>query len=129
MKIRESVGNSLWNSSLGWCCEPLDPIPPGHMALAVEPTDMDLVDWDIEEIGEKAGFDIEYRYTGLNDPKDSSLACVTQFVGIYGDWSKLDRDLEALMAAGIPRHLFKTLASNDDIHLKPVTEYVKTTLV
>ena len=31
MKIRESVGNSLWNSSLGWCCEPLDPIPPGHM--------------------------------------------------------------------------------------------------
>ena len=61
--------------------------------------------------------------------KDSSLACVTQFVGIYEDWLKLDRDLEALMAAGIPRHLFKTLASNDDIHLKPVTEYVKTTLV
>lgn len=48
MKIRESQGKSLWNSSLGWCCEPLDPIPPGHIALAVEPTDMDLVDWDIE---------------------------------------------------------------------------------
>ena len=78
MKIRESVGKSLWNSSLGWCCEPLNPIPPGHIALAVEPTDMDIVDWDIEEIGEKAGFDIEYRYTGVNDPKDSSLACVTQ---------------------------------------------------
>ncbi len=78
MKIRESVGKSLWNSSLGWCCESLDSIPLSHIALAVKPTDMNLVDWDIEEIGEKAGFDIEYRYTGVNDPKDSSLACVTQ---------------------------------------------------
>ncbi|MEG4217803.1 hypothetical protein QUA27_20910 [Microcoleus sp. Pol14C6] len=39
---------------------------------------MALVDWDLEEIGEKAGFDIQYKYTGVNDPKDSSLACVTQ---------------------------------------------------
>jgi len=78
VKIRESQGKSLWNSSFGWCCEPLDPIPPDHIALAVEPTDMNLVDWDIEEIGEQAGFYIEYRYTGVNDPKDSSLACVTQ---------------------------------------------------
>jgi hypothetical protein len=95
------------------------------MALAVEPTDMDLVDWDIEEMGEKAGFDIQYRYTGVNDPKDSSLACVTQFVGIYEDSSKLDRDLEVLIAAGIPRHLFKILTSNHDIDLKPVTQYLK----
>jgi hypothetical protein len=109
MKIRESVGQSLWNSSVGWCCEPLDPIPPGHIALAIEATDLNLVDWDIEELGETAGFDIEYRYTGVNDPKDSSLACVTQFVGIYGDQSKLDRDLEVLMAAGIPHHLFNTI--------------------
>ncbi|MCU0547163.1 MAG: hypothetical protein MUE44_34230 [Oscillatoriaceae cyanobacterium Prado104] len=129
MKIRESVGQSLWNSSVGWCCEPLDPIPPGHIALAIEATDLNLVDWDIEELGETAGFDIEYRYTGVNDPKDSSLACVTQFVGIYGDRSKLDRDLEVLMLAGIPYHLFKILADNDDIDLKPVAEYVKTILV
>ena len=86
---------------------------------------LDIVDWDIEEIGEKAGFDIQYRYTGVNDPKDSSLACVTQFVGIYEDWSKLDRDLEVLIAAGIPRHLFKILTDNDDIDLKPVTQYLK----
>ncbi|WP_333156498.1 hypothetical protein [Microcoleus sp. B9-D4] len=26
-----------------------------------------------------------------NDPKDESLACVSQFVGIYEDLSKLDR--------------------------------------
>ncbi|MBE9120287.1 hypothetical protein IQ269_05545 [Tychonema sp. LEGE 07199] len=31
------------------------------------------------------------KYTGVNDPKSSSLACVTQFVGIYEDLSKLDR--------------------------------------
>ncbi|MCC3449240.1 MULTISPECIES: hypothetical protein [unclassified Microcoleus] len=31
------------------------------------------------------------RYTGVNDPKDESLACVTQFVGIYEDSSKCDR--------------------------------------
>lgn len=129
MKIRESIGQSLWNSAVGWCCEPLDPIPPGHIALAIEAADLNLVDWDIEEIGETAGFNIEYKYTGINDPKDSSLACVTQFVGIYGDWSKLDRDLETLIAAGIPRYLFKMLASNDDIDLKLVTEYLKTTLV
>ncbi|MEK0178116.1 hypothetical protein [Microcoleus anatoxicus] len=55
-------------------------------ALAVEAIDLNLVDWDIEEIGEKAGFDIEYKYTGVNDPKDESLACVTQFVGIYEDF-------------------------------------------
>ncbi|WP_445246584.1 hypothetical protein [Microcoleus sp. OTE_8_concoct_300] len=91
MKIRESQGKSIWNHSQVWCCEPLDPIPPGHIALAVEAIALDIVDWDIEEIGEKAGFDIQYRYTGVNDPKDSSLACVTQFVGIYEDWSKLDR--------------------------------------
>jgi hypothetical protein len=60
-------------------------------ALAVEAIALDIVDWDIEEIGEQAGFDIEYRYRGMNDPKDSSLACVTQFVGIYEDSSKLDR--------------------------------------
>ena len=125
MKIRESVGQSVWNSSVGWCCEPLDPIPPGHIALAIEATDLDLVDWDIAEIGEKVGFDIEYRYTGVNDPNNSSFACVTQFVGIYGDWSKLDRDMETLIAAGIGRHLFKMLTSNDDIDLKPVTEYLK----
>ena len=125
MKIRESVGQSVWNHSEGWCCEPLDPIPPGHIALAVEATDMALVDWDIEEIGEKAGFDIEYRYTGVNDPKDESLACVSQFVGIYEDWSKLDHVRSALIAAGIPRHLFKILTSNDDIDLKPVTQYLK----
>jgi hypothetical protein len=125
MKIRESQGQSVWNHSQGWCCEPLDPIPPGHIALAVEAIALDIVDWDIEEIGEKAGFDIEYRYTGVNDPKDSSLACVTQFVGIYEDPSKLDRDLEVLIAAGIPRHLFKILTSNDDIDLKPVTQYLK----
>ena len=89
MKILESQGNSVWNHSEGWCCEPLDPIPPGHIALAVEAIALDLVDWDIEEIGEKAGFDIQYRYTGVNDPKDSFLACVSQFVGIYDDWSKL----------------------------------------
>jgi hypothetical protein len=87
MKIRDSQGKSVWNHSEGWCCEPLDPIPPGHIALAVEAISLDLVDWDIEEIGEKAGFDIEYRYTGVNDPKDSSLACVSQFVGIYEDLS------------------------------------------
>jgi hypothetical protein len=29
------------------------------------------------------------------------------------------------MAAGIPRHLFKILTSNDDIDLKPVTQYLK----
>ena len=39
---------------------------------------LDIVGWDIEEIGEKAGFDLQYKYTGVNDPKDSSLACVTQ---------------------------------------------------
>lgn len=38
---------------------------------------------------------------------------------------RLDRTMEALMAAGIPRHLFKTLTSNDDIDLKPVTQYLK----
>ena len=81
MKIRESVGQSVWNHSEGWCCEPLDPIPPGHIALAVEAIDINLVDWDIEEIGEKAGFDIQYKYTGVNDPKDSYLACVTQASG------------------------------------------------
>ncbi|TAE94651.1 MAG: hypothetical protein EAZ78_28195 [Oscillatoriales cyanobacterium] len=59
-------------------------LPP--FALAVEAIDLNLVDWDIEEIGEKAGFDIEYKYTGVNDPKDESLACVTQFVGIYEDF-------------------------------------------
>ncbi|MEG4484547.1 hypothetical protein [Microcoleus sp. D2_18a_B4] len=82
------------------------PIPPGHIALAVEAININLVDWDIEEIGEKAGFDIQYKYTGVNDPKDSSLACVSQFVGIYEDFSKLDRPLEALIVAGIPCHLF-----------------------
>ncbi|NJM59885.1 MAG: hypothetical protein HC849_06290 [Oscillatoriales cyanobacterium RU_3_3] len=125
MKIRESVGQSVWNNSEGWCCEPLDPISPGHIALAVEAIALDLVDWDIEEIGEKAGFNIEYKYTGVNDPKDSSLACVTQFVGIYEDLSKLDRAMQALIAAGIPRDLFKILTSNDDIDLKPVTQYLK----
>ncbi len=78
MKIRESQGNSVWNHSQRWCCEPLDPIPPGHIALAVEAIALDIVDWDIEEIGEKAGFDLQYRYTGVNDPKDESLACVSQ---------------------------------------------------
>ncbi len=125
MKIRESVGQSVWNNSEGWCCEPLDPIPPGHIALAVEAIDLNLVDWDIEEIGEKAGFDIQYKYTGVNDPKDESLACVSQFVGIYEDFSKLDRAMEALIAAGIPWHLFKILTSNDDIDLKPVTQYIQ----
>ncbi|MEG4799896.1 hypothetical protein QUB63_08290 [Microcoleus sp. ARI1-B5] len=38
---------------------------------------LDIVDWDLEEIGEKAGFDIQYKYTGFNNPKDSSLACVS----------------------------------------------------
>lgn len=56
------------------------------------------------------------------------LSCVSQFVGIDEDWSKLDRTLEALMAAGIPRHLFKILTSNDDIDLKPVTQYLKAVL-
>jgi hypothetical protein len=37
----------------------------------------------------------------------------------------LDRDLEVLMAAGIPRHLFQILTNNDDIDLKPVTQYLK----
>ncbi|WP_377477050.1 MAG: hypothetical protein P2A85_00895 [Microcoleus anatoxicus] len=125
MKIRESQGKSVWNHSDGWCCEPLDPIPPGDIALAVEAISLDIVDWDIEEIGEKAGFDIQYKYTGVNDPKDESLACVSQFVGIYEDFSKLDRALETLITACIPRHLFKILTSNDDIDLKPVTQYLK----
>lgn len=120
MKIRESVGQSIWNEQQGWCCEPLDRIPDGHIALAIAPEDLSLVDWDIEEIGEKAGFEIEYRYTGLNDPKDPDRACVTQFVGIYEDKSKLHQDLETLMSAGIPRHLFKILTSNEDIELKSV---------
>lgn len=38
---------------------------------------------------------------------------------------QLDRDLEVLIAVGIPRHLFKLLTSNDDIDLKPVTQYLK----
>ncbi|MEG4853123.1 hypothetical protein QUB10_19820 [Microcoleus sp. B5-D4] len=46
-------------------------------------------------------------------------------MGIYEDFSKLDRDLETLIAAGIPRHLFKILTDNDDIDLKPVTQYLK----
>lgn len=121
MKIRESVGQSVWNAFQGWCCEPLDPIPPGHVALAIEAADRSLVDWDIEEIGERVGFDIQYRYTGVNDPKDSTLACVTQFVGIYGDWAKMQEDIETLIAAGIERHLFRILQSNNDVELKPVT--------
>ncbi len=119
MKIRESVGQSVWNAKQGWCCQPLDPIPVGHIALAIEADSLTLVDWDIEEIGEKVGFDIQYRYTGVNDPKKSSLACVTQFVGIYEDRSKMYQDIEILVKAGIPRHLFKILISNDDIELKP----------
>jgi hypothetical protein len=78
MKIRESQGQSVWNHSEGWCCQPLDPIPPGHIALAVEAIALDLVEWDLEEIGEKAGFDVQYKYMGVNDPKDESLACVSQ---------------------------------------------------
>lgn len=124
MKIRESIGQSAWNAKQGWCCEPLDHIPAEHVALAIEADDLQLVDWDIEEIGEKAGFDIQYRYTGVNDPKDSSLACVTQFVGIYEDQSKMYQDIETLVKAGIPRHLFKILTSNSDIELKPL---IKTT--
>ena len=46
-------------------------------------------------------------------------------MGIYENFSKLDRDLEVLIAAGIPRHLFKILTDNDDIDLKPVTQYLK----
>ncbi len=121
MKIRESVGQSIWNAKQGWCCQPLNPIPVGNIALAIEADNLSLVDWDIEEIGEKAGFDIQYRYTGINDPKKSSSACVTQFVGIYSDKSKMYRDVETLMKAGIPRHLFKILISNENIQLKPFT--------
>ena len=121
MKIRESVGQSMWNAKQGWCCEALDPIPVGDVALAIEADSLSLVDWDIEEIGEKAGFDIQYRYSGANDPKKSSSACVTQFVGIYSDKSKMYRDIETLTKAGIPRNLFKILISNEDIELKPFT--------
>jgi hypothetical protein len=46
-------------------------------------------------------------------------------VGIYEDFSKLDRDLEVLIAVGLLRHLFKILTDNDDIDLKPVTQYLK----
>jgi len=46
-------------------------------------------------------------------------------VGLYDDWSKLDRDLEVLIAADIPRHLFKILTDNDDLDLKPVTQHLK----
>ncbi|MEK0195761.1 hypothetical protein WME70_30720, partial [Microcoleus anatoxicus PTRS1] len=56
---------------------------------------------------------------------DESLACVSQFVGIYENFSKLDRDLSVLIAAGIPSHLFKIVTDNDDIDLKPVTQYLK----
>ncbi|MEG4799897.1 hypothetical protein QUB63_08285 [Microcoleus sp. ARI1-B5] len=48
-----------------------------------------------------------------------------KLVGIYEDFSKLDRDLEALIAADIPCHLFKIQTDNDDIDLKPVTPYFK----
>ena len=65
------------------------------------------------------------RYTEVNDPKDECLACVSQFVGIYEDGSKLDRARLSLIAAGIPRHLFKILTDNDDIYLKPVMQYLK----
>ncbi|NER47399.1 MAG: hypothetical protein F6J92_12000 [Symploca sp. SIO1A3] len=119
MKIRESVGQSVWNALQGWRCEPLDPIPPDHVALAIETESLDLVDWDIEEIGERVGFDIQYRYTGVNDPKDSSLACAAQFVGIYGDKLKMQQDIEVLVKAGIPRHLFRILSSNQETELKP----------
>jgi hypothetical protein len=44
MKIRESQGKSVWNHSEGGCCEPLDPIPPDYIALAVEAIALDLVD-------------------------------------------------------------------------------------
>jgi hypothetical protein len=37
----------------------------------------------------------------------------------------LDRARSALIAAGIPCHLFKILTDNDDIDLKPVTQYLK----
>jgi hypothetical protein len=129
MKIRESVGQSVWNAQQGWCCEPLDPIPAEHVALAIEADNLNLVDWDIEEIGEKAGFDIQYRYTGVNDPKDSSLACVTQFVGIYRDRSKMYQDIETLVKSGIPRHLFKILNANSDIELKPLIEITRPSLL
>jgi hypothetical protein len=122
MKIRESVGQSIWNAKQGWCCEPLEPIPVGAIALAIEADDFSLIDWDIEEIGEKVGFEIEYLYTGVNDPKNSSLACVTQFVGIYENSLKMGQDIELLVQAGIPRHVFKILTSNDEIQLQPLTE-------
>jgi hypothetical protein len=32
------------------------------------------------------------------------------------------QDIEILVKAGIPRHLFKILASNSDIELKPLME-------
>jgi hypothetical protein len=32
MKILESQGNSVWNHSEGWYCDPLDPIPPSNIA-------------------------------------------------------------------------------------------------
>ncbi|MEG4944947.1 hypothetical protein [Microcoleus sp. F4-D5] len=44
---------------------------------------------------------------------------------IYEDSLKLDRDLEVLIAACIPCHLFKILTSKDDIDFKPVTQYLK----
>ena len=122
MKIRESVDQSIWNAKQGWCCEPLEPIPAGSVALAIEADDFNLIDWDIEEIGEKVGFEIQYLYTGVNDPKNSSLACVTQFVGIYENSLKMSQDVELLVQAGIPRHLFKILTSSDEIELQPLIE-------
>lgn len=44
MKIRESIGKSVWNYSEGLYCEPLDPIPPGNIALTVEAIALDIVD-------------------------------------------------------------------------------------
>lgn len=120
MKIRESVGQSIWNERQGWCCEPLDRIPEGHLALAIVPDTLEIVDWDIEEMGEKAGIEIEYRYIGFNDPQDPDRACVTQFAGIYADRTTLNQALETLTSVGIPARLFKIATSNEEIELKSI---------
>ena len=107
----ERPGISIWNRQEGWTMPPMPVLKDNEFALAIEPGEETLSEWDADAIARKLGYQPESRYLGENDVNHPLGTEVYLYLGTYGSEQEVRDRASALRQKGIPQPAIKILSA------------------
>jgi|GEM_PF-6432747 len=90
---------------------PMPILKDNELALAIEPGEETISEWDAEAIVRNLGYQPESRYLGENDVSDPLGTDVYLYLGTYHDEQDVRDRASVLRQNGMPQNAIKILSA------------------